>query len=205
MSIKTYAIVAAGATVVVSGGFAALGWAAGSDWSTFFPDLLVGIAGAGFISTVIALVQQRASAYADQRDEQTAAYLQLLAAITDVREFRPNKDEAGLLARTGTSMIVFAETVDQDFPSVLPWFEAERQLLLYYCGLAMERWEAIGEQATVDDQFRALEPVFKWTRDFSSNVRLWRRKKLSDQDAADQAARIEQVLRSKNAWQEPPE
>ena len=155
MHIRTYAIVAAGTAVVVSGIFAGLGWLADSDWSTFFPDLVIGIAGAGFISTVIALVQQRASASADRRAEQTAAYLQLLAAITDVREFRPNRDEAGLLARTGTSMIVFAETVGQDYPSVLPWFEAERQLLLYYCGAAMEGWPATGEQAPLEDQFRA--------------------------------------------------
>ncbi|NYJ20102.1 hypothetical protein [Glaciibacter psychrotolerans] len=190
---------------MVSAAFAALGWLTGSDWSTFFRDLVVGIAGARFISTVIALVQQRASASADRRAERTAAYLQLLTAITDIREFRPNNDATGLLARTGTSMIVFAETVDGDFPSVLPWFEAEPQLLLYYCGAAMERWDAISEEATVDEQFKALEPVFKWTKEFSRNVRLWRRNKLSDHEAADQAARIEQMLRPKNAWQEPPE
>lgn len=204
MRIRTYAIVAAATTVVVSGFFATLGWLADSDWSTFFPDLVVGIAGAGFISTVIALVQRRASASADRRAEQTAAYLQLLAAITDVREFRPHKDAAGLLARTGTSMIVFAETVDEDYPSITAWLEAERQLLLHYVGLAMERWPAKGEQASIEEQFRALEPVFKWTREFSGNVRLWRRNMLTDQDAAGQAARIETMLRAKNAWQPHP-
>lgn len=205
MRIRTYAIIAAVTAVVVSGIFAGIGWLVDSSWSTFFPDLVVGIAGAGFISTVIALVQQRASASADRRAEQTAAYLQLLAAITEVRGFRPDKDEDGLIARTTTSMIVFSETVDEDYPSLPAWFEAERQLLLYYVGLAMNRWAAVAAPVTSDAQFKALEPVFQWTKEFSGNVRLWRHGKLSNQDAAGQAASIEEQLRAKDAWQPHPE
>jgi hypothetical protein len=198
-------MVAAGTAAVVSGIFAILGWLTDSDWSTFFPDLVVGIAGAGFISTVIALVQQRASASADRRAEQTSAYIQLLDAITEVRGFRPDKDEDGLIARTSTSMIVFSETVDEDYPSIPAWFEAERQLLLYYVRVAMNRWKAVPAPATADAQFRALEPVFQWTKEFSGNVRLWRRGKLTDQDAANQAVSIEEQLRAKDAWQTRPE
>lgn len=202
---RLYAIVAAAITVAVAAILAALGWLAKSDWSTFFPDLVVGFAGAGFISTVIALVQLRATEAADRRAEQTAAYLELLNALSGVREFRPNKDEAGLLARTTTSMILFAETVDHDYPSIPAWFEAERQLLLHYCGLALEGWPAEGEQASFEDQMKALEPVLKWTKEFSSNVRLWRRNKLSDRDASEQAANIEKLLRTRNAWRPHPE
>lgn len=205
MRIRTYAIVAAATTLLVAGFFGVLGWLADSAWSTFYPDLIVGIVGAGFISTVIALVQQRASVSADRRAEQTSAYLQLLAAITDIRGFRPDRDEDGLLARTTTSMIVFTETVDQEYPSVPAWFEAERQLMLYYCDLGMKRWLEKGERATAEEQMKALEPIFKWTKEFSGNVRLWRRNKLTDRDAADQAARIEKHLRAKNAWQPRPE
>jgi hypothetical protein len=205
MRIRTYAIVAAGTAAVVSGIFAILGWLTDSDWSTFFPDLVVGIAGAGFISTVIAFVQQRASESADRRAEQTAAYLQLLDAITAVRGFRPGKDEDGLIARTTTSMIVFSETLDEDYPSVPAWFEAERQLLLYYANVAMMRWAALAAPVVDDARFKALEPVFQWTKEFSGNVRLWRRGKLSDHDAANQAVRIEEMLRAKHAWQPHPE
>ncbi|TFB67210.1 hypothetical protein E3N86_00095 [Cryobacterium sp. Hz7] len=205
MRIRTYAIVAAGTAALVSGIFAILGWHTDSDWSTFFPDLVVGIAGAGFISTVIALVQQRATTSADRRAEQTAAYIQLLDAITEVRGFRPDKDEDGLIARTSTSMIVFSETVDEDYPSIPAWFEAERQLLLYYVRVALNRWAAVPAPVTADAQFRALEPVFQWTKEFSGNIRLWRRGKLTDQDAAGQAVSIEEQLRAKDAWQTRPE
>jgi hypothetical protein len=204
MRIRTYAIVAAGTATVVSGIFAFLGWITDSDWSTFFPDLVVGIAGAGFISTVIAFVQQRASASADRRAEQTAAYLQLLAAITEVRGFRPDIDQDALIARTTTSMLVFSETVDEEYPSIFDWFHAEQLLLLYNVGLAKNRWASVTWPVKADAQSEALEPVFTWTKDFSSNVRLWRNNKLNDKDAADQAARIEDFLRAKNAWQPHP-
>lgn len=172
----------------------------GSDWSTFLPDLVVGLVGAGLISGVIALVQQRASAHADRRAEQTAAYLDLLDGVTEFRSFRPDQEANGVLSRLTTKMIVFAEIIESDFPSVPSWFEAERRLMLHYVDASMKRWPAGGSEAPIDEQFRALEPVLKWTKDFSSNVRLWRTGRLTDSEAAAQAASIEEQLRGIGAW-----
>lgn len=203
MRIKTYVVIAAAGLVVTLASLASLGWFSKSDWSTFYPDLIVGIVGAGLIGAAIAIVQHEASASADRRAEQTAAYLQLLAAITDIREFGPESERIGILARTGTSMIVFAETVEKDYPSVPAWFEAERQLMLYNCDRVLELSSTLKNGASEESMLRAREPILKWTKDFSGNVRLWRNNKLTDIDAADQSARIEKLLQARGAWRLP--
>lgn len=203
MRMKGYAIVATGVAVAVSGLLAWLGVSVGSDWSTFLPDLVVGIAGAGFISTVLLLVQQRAARLSDKRTEQTAAYLQLLERITDARAFRPDKDGTELLGRLTTSMIVFSEVVDEEYPALPAWFEAERQRVIYSFDQVLQRSQSFDLRTTDEERLRAVEPVFVWSQNFSGNVRLWRKGKLTNEDAASQAAAIEKVLRKEGAWREP--
>lgn len=101
-------------------------------------------------------------------------------------------------------MIVFAEHVDRDYPSLPLWFEAERRQMLYNVDLAMKRWPVNQTTATSDSEFRALEPVLKWTKDFSSNVRLWRAGKLTDSMALGQAKQIERLLKDRHAWGTQP-
>lgn len=200
MRLRTYAVAAGATATGVSTALAAAGVLARSDWSAFLPDLVVGIAGAGFISAVIAAVQQHATAVADRRADQTAAYLALLTRVTEVRAFRPDQDGTGILSQLTTSMIVFAEVADQEYPSLPAWFEAERRLILHYFALTMSRWPKDPARSPADAQFKALEPIMKWTKEFSSNVRLWRRGNLSDSDAAEQARSIEAQLRAIGAW-----
>lgn len=202
MRSKTLAIIAAIVTILAAVALAVAGFVLGSDWSTFIPDLVVGLVGAGLISGVIALVQQRATAHADRRAQQTAAYLELMDAVTEFRNFRPDQDADGVLSRLTTKMILFSELIETDFPSVPSWFEAERRLMLHYVHASMARWPTAGSKAPIEDQLRALEPVFKWTKDFSSNVRLWRSGRLTDSNAVEQAGSIEEQLRAQGAWDE---
>ncbi|MCS5732717.1 hypothetical protein [Herbiconiux daphne] len=173
-----------------------------SDWSTFVPDLITGVVGAGAIASLIAWVQHSSDVRRARSDRVTAAYERLLEAIAELRktDLSPS-NEISALNTLGTRMIQFTEVVSTRDDELSGWLEAERQLGLFYAQQGTNSLQAAG-QVSVDTHLDLIAPYLRWTAELGNNVRFWRTGKLSAAEMSEQAKKIESKLRRENAWRE---
>lgn len=181
-----------------------------SDWSSFIPDVIVGVIGAGAIAALISFttwqVQRRDALLA----ETTSAYNELLQSVTDLRGadlVSPKGKQAGdAIRRMNVRMVVLSECIDRDKEVLANWFEAERQLATHRAlaaAAAVAELEQDDELHGVDDVIDAEAPLLRWTAEFTNNLRYWRTGKVKTSELVRQAESIEAALRAERAWHEP--
>jgi hypothetical protein len=104
-----------------------------------------------------------------------------------------------VIADLGTRMIQLTDEVLSHRSEIEKWLEAERQLGIYYVESSLAALEHAGK-VTPERHYELVSPYLKWTSEFGHNLRYWRRGKLTADEMLNQAARIENLLRAKDAW-----
>ena len=190
-------------TVAVLLGLVALGVEFGSDWSTFIPDIIIGVVGAAIIGVLISTSDRRMQEQRERLSDQRIAYNALLDALSDLRSFSMYAERASdKLPVLVTRMIQLAETVDSQVFAV--WLEAERQLCLSATMKVTELSAPLDPESTVDEHIAAVKPLMEWIGEFANNIRYWQLGKLTEPEMAEQAKRIETLLRARNQWRSSP-
>jgi hypothetical protein len=184
---------------------AVIGARIGASWSTFVPDLIVGVATAGGIASLVALIQSRSDARRTREEKITSAYENLLDAVAEVQLMNLRQGSAAHLSKVGIRMLNLAELVDSETPEIVDWFEAERQMMAYKVvtsATAVEKVFVTGGDAL--EQELAAAPFRQWTAEFVFNVRAWRNSRVTGAEMGRQAALIEKGLREKGFWRDEP-
>lgn len=180
------------------------GVAVDSNWETFIPDLITGVVGAGAISATIAWAQYASDIRRARNDRITFAYERLFESASALRSVEFPKTNIGtVMADLGTRMIQLTEVVVPRRTELEKWFEAERQLGIYYIRTSMEALDVAGP-VSEERKYEIVSPYLKWTSEFGHNLRGWRNGTISLADMRDQANRIESILRGQNAWRDSP-
>lgn len=183
-----------------------------SHWDTFYPDLIVAVAGAGSIGAIIAWVQHVSDSRRAERDRASAVYEGLVDHMSALIHLDLRKENAVLgVNELHRDMRRLAEAVDRQYPKLPNWFEAERQLGMFHLRKAsdsleilMEERSAEGEDPTLTsaDNAEALTAYLRWLAEFTNNVRFWRTGSLSAKAMVKQTSTIETSLRARDEWTE---
>lgn len=192
------------ALLVIVGVLAFVGVQIGSEWATFIPDLIIGVAGASGIGLALFALQQSSERRRNVDADVSAAYARLLDALTPLRILDMQSGDVQLLSITATRMGQLYEAIAPNDPALGRWFEAERQLCMNRAVLASEASKALPSGATLDELFNAAAPFHNWVAEFTGNVRFWRGGKLAAAQMTKQADTIEQGLRAVGAWRDGP-
>lgn len=167
-------------------------------WTTFWPDLIIGLIGAGAIAALVAWVQFRSDVRRAHADQVTRAYENLLDALTPLKHIDFGRYlDSPQLGMVATRMINLAELVDDREPSLPRWFEAERQLMLYW---ALEVAELIDDSMDYAQRSELATPFYRWSTEFTSRVRWWRSGRMTREQMIHTASTVEVGLKKAGKW-----
>lgn len=187
--------------VLALAGLALLGVRLGSDWSTFVPDLIIGIVGASGIGLALFALQESAERRRGAASDVSRAYGRLLDALTVLRTLDFTRDAASSISVAATRMLQLYEAVAPDDEALGNWLEANRQFGLYRA-LTVHNAIALLSTKSPDAVFEASAPFHRWVAEFGGNIRLWRIGKVSTREMIADGAAMEGVLREAGAWRE---
>jgi hypothetical protein len=167
-------------------------------WATFWPDLIIGLIGAGAIAALIAWVQYQSDVRRARADQITRAYENLLDVLTPLKHIDfGHYVDSPQLGMVATRMINLVELVDDKEPDFPRWFEAERQLML---SKALAASELITPTMDYAQRSEAAEPFYQWGTEFTSRVRWWRSGRMTTAQMVDTANTVETALRKAGRW-----
>ncbi|WP_457101760.1 hypothetical protein [Microbacterium sp. P5_E9] len=191
-------------TLIVLGALVAVGVAVKSQWSTFIPDLIIGVVGAAVIGLVLFGLQQSTDRRRAHGADLTAAYNRLLDALTPLRTLDVGTGDASLVSEMRTRMLQLYETVDEagDQATFGEWINAEGQLCLFQAVRSLEALRGVSDRSDAEAVLAASAPFHQWVAEFTHNLRFWRTGSLDRRTMQTQAEAIESKLRSKGAWQD---
>lgn len=199
-----WALAIGGSTVLILAVLVWLGMRLGSDWSTFIPDLIIGVVGAAVIGLVLMVVQQVSDRRRAHAADVSAAYNQLLDALTPLRTLDVAVGDASQVSMMRTRLLQLFETVDvKDHRTAFgEWLNAEGQLCLFRVNQALARLRKVTDRTDIDAILEASSPFHRWVAEFSHNIRFWRTGKMSEATMREQAKAIESILRKEEVWRE---
>lgn len=200
---RKWALPVAIVLVVAISSLALLGYLLGSDWSTFIPDLIIGVVGASAIGLALFALQESSERRRAADERVSVAYSGLLDALNALLTMDLRDGEAALMGTVANKMLHVYEAVEPEDVVLGRWFEAERQLCLHRA-IQCHRTLTGLESPSEDEIFKASVPFRQWVAEFTGNVRLWRVGGISSHEMQRQTHLIEQVLRKANAWNERP-
>ncbi|MGK0721385.1 hypothetical protein [Leucobacter sp. W1478] len=176
----------------------------GSDWSTFIPDLIIGVVGAAVIGLVLMAVQHSSDRRRAHTTDVTAAYNRLLDALTPLRTLDLATGDASQVSVMRTQLVQLFETVDvkEDRTAFGEWLNAEGQLCLFRATQALEALRKVADRSDLDAILEASSPFHRWVAEFSHNIRFWRTGNVSEATIREQAGAIESILRKEGVWRE---
>lgn len=191
-------------TLLVLGGLVMIGVIAKSDWSTFVPDLIIGVVGAAVIGLVLMALQQSTDRRRSHAADVNAAYNRLLGALTPLRTLDVATGDATHVSEMRTRMLQLYETVDDadDRATFGKWINAEGQLCLFQALSSLEALRAVSDRSNAEEVLKASSPFHEWVTEFTHNLRYWRTGRLEESVMRTQAEAIESKLRSKGVWRD---
>lgn len=191
-------------TLLVLGGLVMIGIKVKSDWSTFVPDLIIGVVGAAVIGLVLMALQQSNDRRRSHAADVNAAYNRLLDALTPLRTLDVATGDPSQVSEMRTRMLQLYETVDEadDQATFGKWINAEGQLCLFQALRSLEALRAVSDRSNAEEVLKASAPFHKWVAEFTHNLRFWRTGRLEESVMRSQAEAIESKLRSKRAWRD---
>jgi len=125
------ALLVASILLVAIGSLALLGYLIGSDWSTFIPDLIIGVVGATAIGLALFALQESSERRRAAEERVSVAYGSLLDALNSLLTMDLRDGEAALMGTVANKMLHVYEAVVPEDLVLGRWLEAERQLCLY--------------------------------------------------------------------------
>lgn len=191
-------------TLLVLGGLVMIGIKVKSDWSTFVPDLIIGVVGAAVIGLVLMALQQSNDRRRSHAADVNAAYNRLLDALTPLRTLDVATGDPSQVSEMRTRMLQLYETVDEadDQATFGKWINAEGQLCLFQALRSLEELRAVSDRSNAEEVLKASAPFHEWVAEFTHNLRFWRTGRLEESVMRSQAEAIELKLRSKGAWRD---
>lgn len=191
-------------TLVVVGGLVYIGVAVDAGWSTFVPDLIIGVVGATAIGLVLMALQQSSDRRRSHAADVNAAYNRLLDALTPLRTLDLEQGDASQLSEMRTRMLQLYETAHEGDSRTAfgAWLNAEGQLCLFQALASLEALKNVKNRSDVEAVLGAAAPFHQWVAEFTHNIRFWRTGRLDDGTLRHQTSLIEGKLRAAGVWRE---
>ncbi|MGN7970204.1 hypothetical protein [Microbacterium sp. 22296] len=191
-------------TLLILGALVYIGVTVKSEWSTFVPDLIIGVVGAAVIGLVLMALQQSTDRRRSHAADVNAAYNRLLDALTPLRTLDVATGDATQVSEMRTRMLQLYETVDEadDQATFGKWINAEGQLCLFQALSSLEALRAVSDRSNAEAVLKASAPFHQWVAEFTHNLRFWRTGRLEESVMRTQAELIEVKLREEGVWRE---
>ncbi len=175
-----------------------------ADWSTFIPDLIIGVVGAAVIGLVLLMVQFSTEQRRSHAADVTAAYNRLLDSLTPLRTLELATGDASHVSVMRTRLVQLFEAVDEgeERRAFGEWLNAEGQLCLHRATKSLDALRVLEDRSNARSILDANAPFHRWVAEFSHNIRFWRTGNMDEATMREQAEAIETALRGEGVWVE---